>query len=169
MTLTEITDPESVVNKSKTWLSTADLANILDEIWQTMVVAGSQAPAPAMSSGAPLHAYVSVTGEWDGDIVIACSMRIAQWVATQLLQIPIEEITSDDVSDALGELANVVGGAVKSLMPQPSTLSLPTLTDDDPHRAHLTSAVNVSIQAHSELISLTVWTPAAPGLHKEAQ
>src|SRR3546814_11558410 len=37
----------------------------------------------------------------------------------------MSEITPEDVTDAIGELVNMIGGNVKSLMPEPSILSLP--------------------------------------------
>jgi len=36
-----------------------------------------------------------------------------------------DELEAEDVDDALGELANVVGGNVKAALPGPSTLGLP--------------------------------------------
>ncbi len=37
----------------------------------------------------------------------------------------VDEVTEDDVADALGELANMIGGNVKSILPELSALSLP--------------------------------------------
>jgi chemotaxis protein CheX len=34
-------------------------------------------------------------------------------------------VTGDDVADALGELANIIGGNLKNMVPAPSALSLP--------------------------------------------
>jgi len=42
---------------------------------------------------------------------------------------PAEEVTSDEIGDALGELANVLGGNVKAMLPAPSTMSLPTVSE----------------------------------------
>jgi len=39
-----------------------------------------------------------------------------------------DEVTSDLVQDALGELTNMTGGKIKSLLPEPCFLSLPTVT-----------------------------------------
>ena len=38
---------------------------------------------------------------------------------------PAEELADEDVDDVLRELANILGGNVKSLLPGPSTLGLP--------------------------------------------
>ena len=36
-------------------------------------------------------------------------------------------MSAADVTDAVGELVNIIGGSVKSLMPQPTVLSLPSV------------------------------------------
>ncbi len=36
-----------------------------------------------------------------------------------------DEVSDAEIGDALGEMANIVGGNVKALMPEPSVLSLP--------------------------------------------
>ena len=42
--------------------------------------------------------------------------------------IEIDETTPDQVNDALGELVNIVSGNIKSFLPEPSHLSLPSGT-----------------------------------------
>ena len=46
-------------------------------------------------------------------------------VAAALLALPEDEASEDDVADAVGELVNMIGGNVKSLVESPSALSLP--------------------------------------------
>ena len=47
----------------------------------------------------------------------------------QMLGIPPDEVTSHDVGDSLGELTNMVGGNIKSLLPSPSNLSIPSVAE----------------------------------------
>jgi chemotaxis protein CheX len=42
-----------------------------------------------------------------------------------LLAVDLLDVTQSDIVDAVGELANVIGGNVKALLPQPCQLSLP--------------------------------------------
>jgi chemotaxis protein CheX len=72
-----------------------------------------------------LAAAVSVTGAWRGHVVVACSPAASHHVAAVLLGIPAGEVTAADVTDALGELANVIGGNVKACLPESCALSLP--------------------------------------------
>ena len=71
-----------------------------------------------------------------------------------------EVLEEEDVDDALGELANVVGGNVKAVLPGPSVLGLPeTGTTPPPGREADTCRVDVlwrgepltvSVQSHAE-------------------
>jgi chemotaxis protein CheX len=53
--------------------------------------------------------------------------RFALQAATIMLQQEAGAIAPADVQDAAAELANIVGGSIKSILPGPSTLSLPTV------------------------------------------
>jgi chemotaxis protein CheX len=57
-------------------------------------------------------------------------MTAARNVAAALLGVDLDDVTPEDVRDALGELANIIGGNVKSLMPEPAALSLPVVLID---------------------------------------
>lgn len=76
-------------------------------------------------SAAELTASVAVVGAWNGHLVLGCTFSGSRQVAAVMLAMPQDELTNEDVGDALGEMANVLGGNVKSLLPSPSTLSLP--------------------------------------------
>ena len=47
-------------------------------------------------------------------------------IAGRMFSIAPEEVKEDDIRDALSELANIIAGNVKALLPAPSHLSLPT-------------------------------------------
>ncbi|HWG95258.1 MAG TPA: chemotaxis protein CheX [Mycobacteriales bacterium] len=73
---------------------------------------------------------VLIRGAWEGGVVLAGSARLARTVAAAMFDLPQEQLTDDEVRDAFGELTNMVGGGIKSLVPGPSTLSLPAVSDD---------------------------------------
>jgi chemotaxis protein CheX len=45
-----------------------------------------------------------------------------------MFDLPTEQLDDEQVGDALGELTNMIGGNIKSLIPGPSRLSMPTVT-----------------------------------------
>lgn len=73
-------------------------------------------------------AAVSITGEWEGTVAVACSDELARLITGTFFGVDPLEADPGEINDAVGEIANMIGGNVKALMPAPSQLSLPTVT-----------------------------------------
>jgi chemotaxis protein CheX len=105
-----------------------DLKVIAEQVWSSYLDldgASPLIPLPAEKNVADVTASVSVTGAWRGHVLVSCSEAAAKNVAAALLGIEFDDVTEEDVADALGELANIIGGNIKSLLPEPCALSLP--------------------------------------------
>lgn len=105
-----------------------DLKVIAEQVWSSYLdLDGSSplVPIAAEKHQADVTASVSVTGAWRGHVLVSCSDAASRNVAAALLGIEFDDVAEEDVADALGELANIIGGNVKSLLPEPSALSLP--------------------------------------------
>lgn len=105
----------------------ADIEGITRTIWSTLfdlpLEAGSaDVPGPESS----VTSCVQIDGAWHGALVMACPMPLAKTLAAQMFQAESEP-DLDEVRDALGELANMLGGNVKALLPGPSQISLPAV------------------------------------------
>ncbi len=74
-----------------------------------------------------LCAAVDMTGEFDGLLVVRCLERTARRLAGEMFDEDADALPFTDVADAMGEVANQVGGVVKTLVPGPSWLGLPTV------------------------------------------
>ncbi len=83
-------------------------------------------PTPGDLPADALSSWVDVVGPWTGSVVLTTDARTAAELTRALLgETAPEPLEDEDVADALGELANVVGGNVKAALPGPSGLSLP--------------------------------------------
>lgn len=71
---------------------------------------------------------VTVSGEWQGSVLLACPAQLARMAASAMFDLPAEQLDDQEVADALGELTNMIGGNIKSLIPGPSRLSMPAVT-----------------------------------------
>lgn len=108
-------------------VSAAQIEDIVKMIWSTLLdVPIEKGGAPGPSDASTVTCVVSVDGAWHGAILLRCPLALATLVTTAMLQ-GDDEPTFDEVSDALGELTNMVAGNVKALLPQPSAISLPTV------------------------------------------
>ena len=143
-------------------ITSADVSAIVDDVFASMVdrQEGTVAPWPG---GVPLDghdvvAWVDVRGPWQGRASLETSVDAAASLARALLRLPEHApVTDDDLTDALGELANVVGGNVKALLPEQGTLGLPQVAaalPDDP-AAHPVQRLPLDWRGRS--LVLTVW------------
>lgn len=86
-------------------------------------------PAPAE----PLAAWVDVHGPWSGRAVLVTELATARDLARAMLRLDDDApVDAEDLVDAFGEIANVVGGNLKSLLPDGGTLGLPQVADAPP-------------------------------------
>jgi chemotaxis protein CheX len=105
-----------------------DLKVIADQVWSSYLDLDGGSPlmpVPHEKRADDVTASVSVTGAWRGHVLVSCSEAASKHVAAALLGIEFDDVAEEDVADALGELANIIGGNVKSLLPEPRALSLP--------------------------------------------
>jgi chemotaxis protein CheX len=112
---------------------TEDLLSITAQVWESFLDPEGTSPLLPETGPAPIDilAAVSVTGAWQGHVVVECSTAAARHAAAALLGVDTAEVSEDDVADALGELANIIGGNVKVLLPEPCALSLPYVAAAD--------------------------------------
>ncbi len=80
-------------------------------------------------SGRQLTGSVHITGGWSGSVTVRAGHELASRVAAAMFMMEPGEASDEDVRDAFGELANMVGGNVKGMMPNSEALSLPVVTD----------------------------------------
>ena len=67
-------------------------------------------------------------GPWTGSVVLTTGRRTAEALSRALLRGNAPEVLEEeDVVDAYGEIANVVGGSVKATLPGQSALGLPSV------------------------------------------
>jgi chemotaxis protein CheX len=103
-----------------------DLQTVVDDVW-TSFLGGDEPLVPGAPGDGEVgwSAAVTVTGAWEGMISVELPASMAEEVCRRMLG--VEETQDEDVADAVGELVNMIGGNVKSLMPGPSVLSLPVV------------------------------------------
>jgi chemotaxis protein CheX len=77
--------------------------------------------------GDSLLATIQISGQWMGSVVLSLSSDVARASAVVMLKMAEQDITSIDMEDVAAELVNMIGGNLKSMLPGPSFLSLPTI------------------------------------------
>jgi chemotaxis protein CheX len=105
----------------------ATVQEIADQAWAALVGEDEVlVPLPAELTTDTLSSWVDIVGPWTGTVVLTCDRSTAEQLTVALLREHAPAVLdAEDVADALGELANVVGGNVKAVLPGPSVLGLP--------------------------------------------
>ena len=104
------------------------LAEMVEQVWLSYLDPEGVSPlVPTGDDGQPseVHSSVSISGSWTGHVVYASSTAAARRAAAAFLAMEADEVSQEDLSDVLGELANIVGGNVKAMLPPGCFLSLP--------------------------------------------
>lgn len=78
---------------------------------------------------------VQITGAWRGMVTLSCPGELARKAAQIMFHLEPGEVSAEEVQDAIGELANMIGGNLKALMPPPCELSLPIVALNG-HKLH---------------------------------
>jgi chemotaxis protein CheX len=109
-------------------VSSNDLAEMVEQVWLSYL--DPEGVSPLIENGndaqpSDVHSSVSITGSWHGHVVYASSTAAARRAAAAFLAVEPDEVSPEDLSDVLGEIANIVGGNVKAMLPPGAQLSLP--------------------------------------------
>ncbi|GAA0728995.1 chemotaxis protein CheX [Dactylosporangium roseum] len=106
-----------------------DLIAIVNEVWDAYL---QQPGAEPVEAYVPVEqrmitAAVSITGAWEGHVRVLVPPAAATDITALMLAMAADEVTDQDITDAMGELINVVGGNVKNRGAQPAKLGLPVV------------------------------------------
>lgn len=112
-----------------------EIRQIVSETFQVMlgteVCATSDATLPEREG---ITASVAFRGAWEGTLAFECGRLGAAQFAQRLLQCGQDDQSNEDISDAVGELANIIAGNLKPVLPAELTLGTPYVVHGDSYR-----------------------------------
>jgi hypothetical protein len=135
----------------------ATVQAIAAEAWTALVGEDEfLVPLPGEPPADALSAWVDVVGPWTGSVVLTTGRQTAADLTRALLGPAAPELLEhEDVADACGEIANVVGGNVKAALPGPSALGLPEV-GEAPAVRNPEDVVRIDVLWRGEPVSLSV-------------
>ena len=74
-----------------------------------------------------LRGSVAISGTTRAWVIVDCSELLARRLTAAMFDASEDELRQEDVDDAIGEIANIIGGNLKAMLPGPSQLSLPSI------------------------------------------
>jgi chemotaxis protein CheX len=106
------------------------LTQIVQSVFTTMMdLEVFPGDTPWSFVGDRLTSMVSLAGDWNGAVLLECNRKQACQFAGRILAMDPPNAVDDDVRDVLGELANMIGGNLKSGMSTGVRLSMPSVMD----------------------------------------
>lgn len=109
-------------------LAPADLQTIVEDTFGSMLADVPVAVDDVVFHDEVVSARIDIEGTWNGAVLVETSRPGAVAITAALLALPHHRVESLDLEDAVGELANIVGGSVKSCLDGIASLSLPRVT-----------------------------------------
>jgi chemotaxis protein CheX len=138
------------------------LCQIIQETWNsTLGFQVERRPGSESVAAGTLTVCVKITGAWEGEVSLHCPVPLARLIATAIYQVEGERASREEMLDALSELVHIVGGNLKTLLPRPVMLSLPSISDrteetgrPTPCQRQLLSRLTLESQGHTFTVTL---------------
>lgn len=108
----------------------AEVIELTRTVWETVL---SLPIEPAAHVEEPkdgeqtVSACVHISGGWAGSVILSCPLTLGTRIACAMFELEADDVDDELLSDAVGEVVNMIGGNVKGLVPGPSQLSLPAV------------------------------------------
>lgn len=112
-------------------IETDDIVAITQNVFSTMIQMDTY-PISRSSCIEPeteMVGCIQIVGEWCGTVLLKTSVALASTAGARMFALDENEVADADRQDSLAELTNMIGGNIKSIVPSPSSLSLPTVTN----------------------------------------
>jgi chemotaxis protein CheX len=138
-------------------LELEDIRVVTNDVWTSFLATYGplEWAAEPLSDAEVVQASVAIHGDWSGEVSLEMTAVTAEIAARTMLHIEDAEVVEDgDVTDALGELVNMIGGNIKSLLPSGSTLGLPMV-----RHASGASVVEAEVTEHYRVELVWAGTP----------
>ena len=120
--------------------------HIVQDVFETMlryqIQESSEDYSPRMNL---VTSAIFFAGAWKGAVVLECSEGEARFFTECLMGIPRPAYMDDDVRDAMGEVINMIGGNLKSVLPPGVSLSMPSVLEG-PDYAYRICGLNQTVR-----------------------
>ena len=140
-----------------------EITAITAEIFAAMVDGeeGLLVPCPGARAQVvdPLHAWVDMHADGGSRVQLTTDAGTADDLARALLGMSADEMVPlGDLVDAFGEVANIIGGNLKALLPVQGRLTMPEVSRQSPSTAGAVQIDEVPLAWRGRPLIITVWT-----------
>ena len=110
-----------------------DLFEIVKSVWATVVEVELERVDPSEAEHTEedfLCAWMELSGSWHGGLLLSCSHSLAIQAASIMYEVEESMLGEEAVHDTIGELANMIAGSTKPLLPVDASLGQPDVLEE---------------------------------------
>jgi len=108
-----------------------EIAQIVFDVFTSMLRCGAElVPGNHVEEFGELAVAVSFSGNSEGLVLLECTEQAARSLASLLMRLAPVQVTASDALDAMGEIVNMIGGNLKSVLLHGAVLSLPSVVEE---------------------------------------
>ena len=146
-----------------------EIVEIAKDVWSSLLgMMLEEVPASDESShAASVTATIHITGTANVSVALSGSRVLAVRAAATMFDLAEDDLSDEEVADAFGEIANIIAGNLKALLPEPSELSLPTVGQGRDLVISIPGArliERINLESDGEHLRIEQWT-GQPGPH----
>ena len=122
-----VTDPQT---SEETEINAEHIQQVVKDLFGTMLsidFTSLGTPDDVIIRDEMLEASVNIDGDWNARLRVFASQELAEIIAAAMFGMEIPELTDEETRDAVGEVANVIGGNIKGIADRDCSLSLPSV------------------------------------------
>lgn len=106
----------------------AEIGQVVSDVFDSMLRCHAEpAEDTGIAEAGIIIAAVFFAGSWKGAVLLECGRNEALAFASRLMRMDRSAVNDDDAHDAMGEIVNMIGGNLKSVLPHGVGLSLPSV------------------------------------------
>lgn len=132
-------DPESL-------LLSRELTPRTLEVWTSMLGLELQPEAQAVETMAGHRRWsgcIALSGDWRGAVTVSCIDPLARIVTGAMFGMEPADASDAEIQDAIGEMANILGGQTKQVLGDKCVLGLPVVIEGDNFEATVPNSQSV--------------------------
>ena len=135
------------------------LKQIASDVWETVLSRSLEDLPDPGPEGQGITGCINISGAWEGVVQVYCEGELGRHLASAMFEMEPDEVSIAEITDAVAEIANILGGNIKALLPQPSFLSLPSTVVGrrcDIHYPRTQVAAELTLRCEGERVGLHV-------------
>lgn len=112
-------------------VSADDIAQMASDLFTAMLKMpfDSTLREPFMPTANAVQSTIKIEGDWQAEFRVIAPLKLASEIASAMFELNGDETSKHDISDAMGEIVNVIGGNAKGIADGNCKLSLPCVAN----------------------------------------